>query len=374
MDCLNFGTILYYMVGLAPELNYYLTFMGIVFVFNVLMSELLFVFATFAVTKATVQIASACLVFFFMLFCGFIIAPDLIPNFYQWIYWYNPLAWAYRALVLNEFRSSKYTEEESNSILIFAGFTYSNGKPFGSEWIMWAFVYMLCHICATLITSSIILSCIRVVGETPPSFEAVERADLELRSHEDGHCESGVTIPFKPITVSFEKVCYDVKTSTGGEDLRLLNDIYGYFKAGRMCALMGESGAGKTTLMDVIAMRKNTGIISGEVRVNGFPQDRKTFRRCSGYVEQFDVQSPQLTVRETVLFSARLRLDGSTVTAEDKQKFSDMVLKTLELTPLADSLVGNADEGGLSFEQRKRLSIAVELAASPSIIFLDEVS
>ena len=61
--------------------------------------------------------------------------------------------------------------------------------------------------------------------------------------------------------------------------------------------------------MDVIALRKRSGTIAGEVRLNGFLQDPVSFRRCSGYVEQFDVQSPELTVRETVLFSARLRLD-----------------------------------------------------------------
>lgn len=94
-------------------------------------------------------------------------------------------------------------------------------------------------------------------------------------------------------------------------------------------------------------------------------------------MEQFDVQAPQLTVRETVLYSARLRLDSnnSAVSSdEDKVKFVDEVLHTLELEPLADCLVGDSLDGGLSFEQRKRLSIAVELAASPSIIFLDEVS
>ena len=80
-------------------------------------------------------------------------------------------------------------------------------------------------------------------------------------------------------------------------------------------------------------------------------------------------------MRETVLFSARLRLDSNKVkTDEDKQRFCDLVLKTLELLPLKDSLIGSAEEGGLSFEQKKRLSIAVELAASPSILFLDEVS
>lgn len=112
------------------------------------------------------------------------------------------------------------------------------------------------------------------------------------------------------------------------------------------------------------------------MKVNGFPQDEKSFRRCSGYVEQFDVQAPELTVRETVLYSARLRLDPSNPafsSDEDKVKFVDQVLRTLELESIADWLVGDSDSG-LSFEQRKRLSIAVELAASPSILFLDEVS
>ena len=124
--------------------------------------------------------------------------------------------------------------------------------------------------------------------------------------------------------------------------------------------------------MDVIALRKNVGTIGGEIRLNGYLQEPESFRRCSGYVEQFDVQSPQLTVRETVLFSARLRLDPQK-SDQDKHLFVDQVLRTLELSPLADCLVGSEEEGGLSFEQKKRLSIAVELAASPSIIFLDEV-
>lgn len=124
-------------------------------------------------------------------------------------------------------------------------------------------------------------------------------------------------------------------------------------------------------------MRKTTGTITGDVRLNGYEQEPVSFRRCSGYVEQFDVQSPQLTVRETVLFSARLRLDSNDrdlAGDEIKQKYTDQVLSVLELTALADCIVGTDGQGGLSFEQRKRLSIAVELAASPSIIFLDEVS
>ena len=125
--------------------------------------------------------------------------------------------------------------------------------------------------------------------------------------------------------------------------------------------------------MDVVAGRKTSGKIFGEVRLNGHVKDPASFRRASGYVEQFDVQSPELTVRETVLFSARLRIDRDLVQNEDDiQEYVDVVLKDVELDELADALVGDDEGSGLSFEQKKRLSIAVELAASPSVIFVSE--
>ena len=105
--------------------------------------------------------------------------------------------------------------------------------------------------------------------------------------------------------------------------------------------------------------------------MNGFEQAEVPLRRCSGYVEQFDSQSPELTVLETVLFSARLRLDPKLVRTEDLTiQFCKKVLEDVELNCLANSLVGDEDGTGLSFEQRKRLSIAIELAASPSLLFL----
>lgn len=122
-------------------------------------------------------------------------------------------------------------------------------------------------------------------------------------------------------------------------------------------------------------MRKTRGIMQGTVMLNGFQQEAGSFRRCSGYVEQFDVQTPELTVKETLLFSARLRLDAKKVKSDRKKvEFVNQVIRTLELEKFANCLVGCDEEGGLTFEQRKRVSIAVELAASPSVIFLDEVS
>ena len=127
--------------------------------------------------------------------------------------------------------------------------------------------------------------------------------------------------------------------------------------------------------MDVIAMRKTSGTITGDIKLNGFLQERTSFLRCSGYVEQFDVQQPELTVLETVIFCARLRLDAKNPligSDEGKLKYVDHVLKTMELSDIQTLQVGSYEEGGLSFEQRKRLAIACELASSPSVLFLDE--
>lgn len=87
---------------------------------------------------------------------------------------------------------------------------------------------------------------------------------------------------------------------------------------------------------------------------------------------QFDVQSAQLTVKETIMFSAKMRLDRSdpAVTNSSILKFVNKTIKLLELNSIQDFVVGSGIGGGLSFEQKKRLSIAVEVAANPSILFL----
>ena len=208
-----------------------------------------------------------------------------------------------------------------------------------------------------------------------PTPKGLPDISEDIAESDESANESLANDAFTPVNLSFTDLSYEVKSSTGSDNLRLLNNVSGVFSGGRMCALMGESGAGKTTLMDVIALRKEGGEISGDILLNGFPQEEISFRRCSGYVEQFDVQSAELTVRETMRFSAQLRIDKSNSiyqTEDGLDNHIDFILKTLELKNEADLLVGTDGEGGLTFEQRKRVSIAVELAASPSIVFLDE--
>lgn len=94
----------------------------------------------------------------------------------------------------------------------------------------------------------------------------------------------------------------------GPKRVQLLQDITGAFRPSVLTALMGVSGAGKTTLMDVLCGRKTGGIIEGDIRIGGYPKIQKTFARISGYCEQNDIHSPQITVKESVMFSASLRL------------------------------------------------------------------
>ncbi|KXZ48202.1 hypothetical protein GPECTOR_29g109 [Gonium pectorale] len=184
----------------------------------------------------------------------------------------------------------------------------------------------------------------------------------------------GGELRFDPMALAFTDVSYHVPQPKGPGELRLLHEVSGSFRPGVLTALMGASGAGKTTLMDVLAGRKTGGRVEGRQLLNGHPKRMATFARVMGYVEQFDVHTPQLTVLESLLFSARLRLPtGLLPDRTALLGFVGGVMELVELAPLAGAQVGyGGSGGGLSTEARKRLTIAVELVANPSIVFMDE--
>ncbi|TYI73727.1 hypothetical protein E1A91_D07G149300v1 [Gossypium mustelinum] len=188
---------------------------------------------------------------------------------------------------------------------------------------------------------------------------------------------TSMVLPFVPITLSFENVHYFVDTPKKfrekvlNKKLHLLQDISGAFRPGVLTALMGASGAGKTTLMDVLSGRKTGGYTEGDIRVGGYPKVQETYARVSGYCEQTDVHSPQITVKESVIFSAWLRLPAE-IPRQKRLEFVSEVLQMIELDEIQNALVGVPSVSGISAEQRKRLTIAVELVSNPSIIFMDE--
>ncbi|POM81097.1 Pleiotropic drug resistance protein ABC Superfamily [Phytophthora palmivora] len=172
---------------------------------------------------------------------------------------------------------------------------------------------------------------------------------------------------FTPVTVSFKNLRYSVpKPSNPKESIELLKGISGFALPGKMTALMGASGAGKTTLMDVIAHRKTGGTISGQILLNGYEANELAIRRCTGYCEQMDIHSEASTIREALTFSAFLRQDSS---VPDSAKYDSVeeCLTLLDMHDIADQIIR-----GSSTEQMKRLTIGVELAAQPSVLFLDE--
>ncbi|TFY58327.1 hypothetical protein EVG20_g8195 [Dentipellis fragilis] len=165
-------------------------------------------------------------------------------------------------------------------------------------------------------------------------------------------------------TFTWEKLDYFVPVPGGTR--QLLNNVYGYVKPGTLTALMGASGAGKTTCLDVLAQRKNIGVVSGDIFVDGRPLDGD-FARGTAYAEQMDVHEPTTTIREAMRFSAYLRQPAH-VPKEEKDAYVEDMIELLELQELADAIVWS-----LGVEARKRLTIGVELASKPELLlFLDE--
>lgn len=102
------------------------------------------------------------------------------------------------------------------------------------------------------------------------------------------------------------------------EHLQLLSDVSGTFRPGVLTALVGVSGAGKTTLLDVLAGRKTSGYVEGSISISGYPKNQETFARISGYCEQNDIHSPNITVYESLIYSAWLRLSADVNTKTRK--------------------------------------------------------
>ncbi|XP_023286648.1 ATP-binding cassette sub-family G member 2, partial [Seriola lalandi dorsalis] len=145
--------------------------------------------------------------------------------------------------------------------------------------------------------------------------------------------------------------------------------LSGIMKPG-LNAIMGATGSGKSSFLDVLAARKDPAGLSGEVLIDGAPQP-PNFKCLSGYVVQDDVVMGTLTVRENFSFSAALRLPSS-VTQEEKEQKVNKLIQELGLSRVADSRVGTQLIRGISGGERKRTNIGMELIIDPSVLFLDE--
>ncbi|KAF9976915.1 hypothetical protein BGZ73_007532 [Actinomortierella ambigua] len=168
-----------------------------------------------------------------------------------------------------------------------------------------------------------------------------------------------------PAALMFRDMGYTV-----GEK-EVLRNVNGIVKPGQVMAIMGASGAGKTSLLDILARRHKSGVVTGHMYVNGRTVSNHQYKRVVGYVDQEDTLMSTLTVYETILYSALLRLPRDMSFAAKRFRVME-TMSELGILNIKDVKIGASGQRSISGGEKRRVSIACELVTSPSILFLDE--
>ncbi|KAF8069062.1 pleiotropic drug resistance ABC transporter [Lyophyllum atratum] len=408
---LVFGVILYFMVGLQRSAGQFFIFFLFIFAMSITMKAWFRAIAAAFKSEASAQTVAGISILALSIYTGYSIPKPSMIGAMRWITYINPLRYGFEAMLTNEFRTLNGTcstlvpqgpgyddvplahkvcttvGSRSGEAFVdgarFAELSY--GFSFSHTWMNFGILiaFAVGFISFLLIFSEFNTS---TANETPvvlykqgtksapsasgpadeealqdekslapsPSNDAIAEANKEMASQ-----------PRMTDIFSWQHVDYTVPIP-GADDRKLLSDVTGYVAPGKLTALMGESGAGKTTLLNVLAQRVSTGVVAGDMFVNGqaLPRD---FQSQTGYCQQMDTHMPTSTVREALLFSAKLRQPASVPLAE-KEAYVEKCLRMCGLEAYGEAVVGS-----LGIEHRKRTTIAVELAAKPKLLlFLDE--
>jgi ATP-binding cassette subfamily G (WHITE) protein 2 len=206
------------------------------------------------------------------------------------------------------------------------------------------------------------------INATPRESNEFSKLLVKSDNRPSGLGNNGVA-PVK-VSMTFQDLSYEAVIKKD-EVKKILKGVSGHVSSGQMLAILGPSGAGKTTMLDILAQRQKGGTVSGELLMNGLPVDQGVFRRVSAYVQQEDILHGYLTVKETITYAARLRTPPE-VTRADIDAKVQLVMKMLGIDHVQNRKIGSEFVRGVSGGEKKRSAIAVELVTSPSLIFLDE--
>ncbi|KAK7561902.1 putative ABC transporter [Phyllosticta citricarpa] len=355
-----------------------------------------------------------------VVYTGYLIPPRRMHRWFSWICWLNPIQYGFESLMANEFYNLDIACEPPYLVpsgvpnaapqyqsCALEGSISGQTTVAGADYIAVAFDYFRLHlwknlgiICAFFVILVVVnATCMELLrpnkggrsvtlykrGDAPATVDQNAEKPSNLREEEAG---------LRPPT-PLNPVCYfdsstnstDAFASAGHRPIltwqnltctipyergarRLLQNVQGYVKPGELTALMGASGAGKTTLLNTLSQRARVGTVRGNILVDGKPLPQ-SFQRATGFAEHLDIHESTATVREALNFSAELRQPRE-VSIEEKYDHVERVLDLLEMRPLAGAVVGTT-AAGLNQEQRKRLTIGVELASKPELLmFLDE--
>lgn len=414
----QFSLVLYFLVGLTATAKGFFTFWIVIFSVSMCMTAVNRAIGAATSTFDAASKISGFLVGAVVIYVGYLIPKTSMHPWFVWIYWINPLSYGFQALLASEFHGKtikctnqnlipngpSYTESAFQSCAGVRGavqgtnfvtgdqylesLSYSAShiwRSLGVIWALWAlFVFVTILFTSNWKPAAARAGFLLIPRENVKQNQRFLRNDSESQPEEktewlatetslpDGNVAEKDAVGDQLIkntsVFTWKNLTYTVKTPSG--DKVLLDNVQGWVRPGMLGALMGSSGAGKTTLMDVLAQRKTTGKITGSILVDGRPVS-VSFQRSAGYCEQLDIHEPFSTVREALEFSALLRQPRTTARKE-KLKYVDTIIELLEMQDIEHTLIGNPG-AGLSIEQRKRLTIGVELVSKPGIlIFLDE--
>ncbi|ORY85493.1 putative ABC transporter [Protomyces lactucae-debilis] len=351
-----------------------------------------------------------------VVYAGYIIPR---PSMHPWLYWLwyiNPLAYGFEALMINEFYNLELEcvvprllpfgapgQYPSQGCAI-AGSTPGSTTVQGAAYISESFTYVRGHLWRNVgfilifWIFFIAMTCLgterlkpnagaggslvykrggepKAVKEALSGEKAVDAArEAEADNADQDKSDSDSTMDGfekSETTFTWSDVCYNVPDPANkGHQKQLLDHVSGWVKPGQLTCLVGSSGAGKTTLLNTLAQRQTTGVVTGDMLVDG-RELPSAFQRATGYVQQMDMHEPTATVREALRFSALLRQPRET-SEEEKYAYVEEIIKLLEMEHMAEAIIG-LPGNGLTIEQRKRVTLGVELAAKPSLLlFLDE--
>ncbi|CCE65505.1 hypothetical protein TPHA_0L01500 [Tetrapisispora phaffii CBS 4417] len=340
-------------------------------------------------------------------YAGFVLPIGEMHHWIRWFHYLNPLTYGFESLMSTEFHGRQMLCSKlvpsgagyedisvANQVCDAAGAVKGNLYVSGDDYVLKSYhfaykhawrnwgvnvVWTVGYIIANVVLSEY-LKPVESGGDLllykrghMPEF-GTESAEARTATREEMmHALNGPNVDLEAVIDSKDVFTWNHLNYTipyDGATRQLLNDIFGYVKPGKMTALMGESGAGKTTLLNVLAQRINMGVITGDMLVNAKDLPA-SFNRSCGYVAQADNHMGELSVRESLQFAAELR-QPKNVSIEEKHEYVEKIISLLGMQNYAEALIGKTGRG-LNVEQRKKLSIGVELVAKPSLLlFLDE--
>ncbi|KAE8372774.1 ABC-2 type transporter-domain-containing protein [Aspergillus bertholletiae] len=414
-----FELVVYFMANLSRTASQF--FINFLFIFTLTMTMYSF-FRTIGALCGSLDIATRITgvsIQALIVYTGYLIPPWKMHPWLKWLIWINPVQYAFEGVMSNEFYKMDIQCEPPSIVpngpnaspghqtCAIQGSSADQLTVRGSDYIKNAFTYTRSHlwrnfgIILAWLALFIVLTMIGMELQKPNKggcaatvFKRGEEPETVKRALENKELPKDVETGNKEISVdgningstsedSGEDVTGFARSTSiftwrdvnytipykGGQK-QLLQDVQGYVKPGRLTALVGASGAGKTTLLNTLAQRIKFGVVTGEFLIDGRPLPR-SFQRATGFAEQMDIHEPTATVRESLRFSALLR-QPKDVPTHEKYEYCEKILDLLEMRSIAGATVGSGGIG-LSEEQRKRLTIAVELASKPQLLlFLDE--